>query len=218
MRIISPSSKCSRNRTRRTTASCRSTSRSARRSATYIPAGVFLDTDIGFGVRGGLQRRWLNASGHKLKVEVQVAQKLKTASVVYSIPLPGPNNRSYNFGVDYLNENTDTTISHTRIAGRQRDAAMDGLHAHARSASAHRHVRHPRSARQQGAGGTRQHDAAVSGTRARTKTRRRSAVRARRLFAHAHRARRTATDLRDRLRCKCAPTANTSAASARTSA
>jgi translocation and assembly module TamA len=76
-------------------------------------AGVFLDTDIGFGVRGGMQRRWLNASGHKLKVDVQVAQKLKTASVVYSIPLPGPNNRSYNFGVAYLNENTDTTVSHT---------------------------------------------------------------------------------------------------------
>jgi len=76
-------------------------------------AGVFLDTDIGFGVRGGLQRRWLNERGHKLKVEVQVAQKLKTASVVYSIPLPGPNNRSYNFGVNYLNENTDTTVSHT---------------------------------------------------------------------------------------------------------
>ncbi len=76
-------------------------------------AGVFLDTDIGFGVRGGLQRRWLNDRGHKLKVEVQVAQKLKTASVVYSIPLPGPNNRSYNFGAAYLNENTDTTVSHT---------------------------------------------------------------------------------------------------------
>jgi translocation and assembly module TamA len=74
---------------------------------------VFLDTDIGFGVRGGLQRRWLNDKGHKLKVDVQVAQKLKTASVVYSIPLPGPNNRSYNFGVNYLNENTDTTVSHT---------------------------------------------------------------------------------------------------------
>jgi translocation and assembly module TamA len=76
-------------------------------------AGIFIDTDIGFGVRGGLQRRWLNARGHKLKVDVQVAQRLKTASVVYSIPLPGPNNRSYNFGVNYLNENTDTTVSHT---------------------------------------------------------------------------------------------------------
>ena len=77
-------------------------------------AGVFLDTDIGFGIRGGLQRRWLNDKGHKLKVDVQLAQKLRTASVVYSIPLPGPNNRSYNIGVNYLNENTDTTVSHTQ--------------------------------------------------------------------------------------------------------
>ena len=76
-------------------------------------AGVFLDTDIGFGVRGGLTRRWLNDKGHKLKAEIQVAQKLKTASIVYSIPLPGPNNRAYNFGANYLNENTDTTVSHT---------------------------------------------------------------------------------------------------------
>ena len=35
-------------------------------------AGVFLDTDIGFGVRGGLTRRWLNDKGHKLKVDVFV--------------------------------------------------------------------------------------------------------------------------------------------------
>ncbi len=81
---------------------------------TIYTAGVFLDTDIGFGVRGGITRRWLNAKGHKLKVDVQLAQKLRTASVVYSIPLPGPNNRSYNFGVNYLNENTDTTVSHTQ--------------------------------------------------------------------------------------------------------
>ena len=86
-------------------------------------AGVFLDTDIGFGVRGGLTRRWVNDKGHKLKVEVQLAQKLRTASVIYSIPLPGPNNRAYNVGVNYLNENTDTTISHTEsvVANETRD-------------------------------------------------------------------------------------------------
>jgi translocation and assembly module TamA len=77
-------------------------------------AGIFLDTDIGFGIRGGMQRRWLNDKGHKLKVDVQLAQKLRTASVVYTIPLPGPNNRAYNFGANYLNENTDTTVSHTQ--------------------------------------------------------------------------------------------------------
>jgi translocation and assembly module TamA len=76
-------------------------------------AGIFVDTDIGFGVRGGLTRRWINSHGHKLKLETQVAQRLKSASATYSIPLPGPNDRSYNIGANYLDENTDTTLSHT---------------------------------------------------------------------------------------------------------
>lgn len=86
-------------------------------------AGIFIDTDIGFGVRGGLTRRWLNARGHKLKLEAQIAQRLKSASATYSIPLPGDNNRSYNFGVNHLDENTETTLSHTSslVANETRD-------------------------------------------------------------------------------------------------
>jgi translocation and assembly module TamA len=86
-------------------------------------AGVFIDTDIGFGVRGGLTRRWVNASGHKLKLEAQIAQRLKSASAIYSIPLPGDNNRSYNVGINYLDENTETTLSHTSslVANETRD-------------------------------------------------------------------------------------------------
>ena len=77
-------------------------------------AGVFVDTDIGFGVRGGLTRRWLNRNGHKLKLEAQIAQRLKSAAVTYSIPLPGADDRSYNVGANYLDQNTDTTQSHTK--------------------------------------------------------------------------------------------------------
>jgi translocation and assembly module TamA len=77
-------------------------------------AGIFIDTDIGFGVRGGMTRRWVNQHGHKLKLEVQVAQRLKSAAATYSIPLPGPNDRSYNFGTNYLDQNTETTQSHTK--------------------------------------------------------------------------------------------------------
>jgi translocation and assembly module TamA len=76
-------------------------------------AGVFIDTDIGFGVRGGVTRRWLNPHGHKLKLEVQVAQRLKSAAATYSIPLPGVEDRSYNIGANYLDQNTDTTQSQT---------------------------------------------------------------------------------------------------------
>jgi translocation and assembly module TamA len=77
-------------------------------------AGVFVDTDIGFGVRGGMTRRWLNSHGHKLKLEVQVAQRMKSAAATYSIPLPGPDDRSYNFGANFLDQNTDTTQSQTK--------------------------------------------------------------------------------------------------------
>ena len=135
-------------------------------------AGVFLDTDIGFGVRGGLQRRWLNANGHKLKVEVQVAQKLKTASRRLFDSAAG----SEQSQLQHRRRVSQRKHGYHRfahaVAGRQRNAAMDGFYARARTAPAHRHVRHPRSARQQGPRGTRQHDAAVSGTRAGTQTRR----------------------------------------------
>jgi translocation and assembly module TamA len=76
-------------------------------------AGIFVDTDIGFGVRGGLTRRWVNRHGHRFKVEAELAQRLTTVAATYSIPLPGPNNRSYNFGANYRDQNTDTTKSKT---------------------------------------------------------------------------------------------------------
>ncbi len=76
-------------------------------------AGIFVDTDIGFGVNAGMTRRWLNRSGHKLKLETQIAQRQKTVSTIYSIPLPGIYHRSFNFGVSYLDQNTDTTQSRT---------------------------------------------------------------------------------------------------------
>ena len=76
-------------------------------------AGIFVDTDYGIGVDGGVTRRWLNRWGHKGKVNVEIAQRLKTAAAVYTIPLPGPNNRALNFGINYRDEDTDTTKSKT---------------------------------------------------------------------------------------------------------
>lgn len=76
-------------------------------------AGVFIGTDTGPGVRGGVQWRWINKRGHKVKTEAVLAQRLKTAQVVYEIPRPGPNHRSFNFGAGYRDENTDTSKSRT---------------------------------------------------------------------------------------------------------
>src|SRR6185437_14275954 len=76
-------------------------------------AGVFVGTDTGPGVRGGVRWRWLNKRGHKLATEVVVAQRLKSAQAVYTIPRPGPDHRSFNLGAAYRDENTDTSLSRT---------------------------------------------------------------------------------------------------------
>jgi translocation and assembly module TamA len=80
---------------------------------TVYTGGPFIGTDTGFGLRGGVTRRWVNDRGHTWKNELVVAQRLKTLSTLYSIPLPGRNQRSLNFGANYRDANTDTSQSRT---------------------------------------------------------------------------------------------------------
>ena len=80
---------------------------------TIYTGGPFIGTDTGFGVRGGVERRWVNSRGHKWKNELVVAQRLKTLSTLYSIPLPGENQRSYNFGANFRDADTVTSQSRT---------------------------------------------------------------------------------------------------------
>jgi translocation and assembly module TamA len=80
---------------------------------TIYTAGLFVGTDTGFGVRGGIENRWVNAYGHKWKNDVVLAQRLKTVSTQYTIPLPGDNQRSLNFGATYRDANTVTSQSRT---------------------------------------------------------------------------------------------------------
>ncbi|MGP1666268.1 MAG: autotransporter assembly complex protein TamA, partial [Rhodanobacter sp.] len=75
--------------------------------------GPFIGTDTGFGVRAGMERRWVNRRGHKWKNELIVAQRLKTASTLYSIPMPGDNQRSYNIGANFRDADTTTSQSRT---------------------------------------------------------------------------------------------------------
>ncbi|MEO8671919.1 MAG: autotransporter assembly complex family protein [Tahibacter sp.] len=79
-------------------------------------AGLFVGTDTGFGVRGGLERRWLNRRGHKLKTEIILAERLKTVSALYQIPLPGPDSRSFNYGVNFRDENSESVQARTASA------------------------------------------------------------------------------------------------------
>lgn len=80
---------------------------------TIYTGGPFIGTDTGAGVRGGIERRWVNRSGHKWKNELVLAQHLKTLSTLYSVPLPGPNQRSFNYGATYRDSDTDTSHSKT---------------------------------------------------------------------------------------------------------
>lgn len=80
---------------------------------TIYTAGVFIGTDTGPGLRGGIERRWINLRGHKLKTEAILATRLKTVSALYQVPLPGSDNHSVNFGATYRDENTDTSTSQT---------------------------------------------------------------------------------------------------------
>ncbi|BDU23029.1 autotransporter assembly complex family protein [Dyella sp. GSA-30] len=80
---------------------------------TIYTGGPFIGTDTGVGVRASMERRWVNARGHKWKNELVLAQRLKTLSTLYSIPMPGQNQRSFNFGANFRDANTDTSKSRT---------------------------------------------------------------------------------------------------------
>lgn len=85
--------------------------RPAKRSV--YTGGPFIGTDTGAGIRLGLERRWVNDRGHKWKNQLVAAQRLKTLSTQYTIPLPGHNDRALNFGANFRDANTDTSKSRT---------------------------------------------------------------------------------------------------------
>jgi translocation and assembly module TamA len=80
---------------------------------TIYTGGPFFGTDTGAGLRGGIEKRWINDRGHKWKNELVVAQRLKTVSTLYQIPMPGPNQRSFNFGANFRDADTVTSQSRT---------------------------------------------------------------------------------------------------------
>ncbi|MGH8147130.1 MAG: autotransporter assembly complex protein TamA, partial [Rhodanobacteraceae bacterium] len=80
---------------------------------TVYTAGIFIGTDTGPGVRAGIKRRWINSRGHTLDTQALIAQRLKTAQVVYGIPRPGHDHASFSLGIGYRDEDTKTSKSRT---------------------------------------------------------------------------------------------------------
>lgn len=82
--------------------------------------GFFYGTDTGPGVRGSLERRYVNDRGHKWSIGAELSQRLRTLTSLYTVPLPGPQFRAYNFGATYRDEETDTSESQTlRLAANE---------------------------------------------------------------------------------------------------
>lgn len=80
---------------------------------TVYTGGLFVGTDTGPGLRGGIDRRWVNSRGHKLRFDTLLAQRLRTAQAQYQIPLAGPDNHNLAFGAGFRDEDTDTSRSRT---------------------------------------------------------------------------------------------------------
>ena len=78
---------------------------------TIYTTGAYVSTDTGPGVKLGMQRRWVNDMGHKFQADIDVAQRMQALSTSYRIPLPGPNDKSLNFGVTHKNEDTESSKS-----------------------------------------------------------------------------------------------------------
>lgn len=75
--------------------------------------GPFIGSDVGLGIRVGVKRRWVNDSGHTWRSQLVLAQRLKSLSSWYTIPMPGPHHRSFNFGGKYRDIDTESTHART---------------------------------------------------------------------------------------------------------
>ena len=87
---------------------------------TIYTAKAYVSTDTGPGVGVGMQRRWINRKGHKFGADIDYAQRQQAITTNYLIPLPGPNDKSFNFGITYRDIDTDTSQSRTeRVAANE---------------------------------------------------------------------------------------------------
>ena len=70
-------------------------------------AGVRYGTDTGVGVTGGVERRWVNKRGHKLRAQVGLAQRKSDLTLQYKIPAFAWLDGWYTFGASAREEEID---------------------------------------------------------------------------------------------------------------
>jgi translocation and assembly module TamA len=88
--------------------------------------GVSFGTDSGAGVKGGLERRWLNDRGHKFRSGAEVSQRLKTVAASYEVPLPDKHRTTYALNLSYRDQRTDSSRSKLTKVGLARSREWQG--------------------------------------------------------------------------------------------
>jgi translocation and assembly module TamA len=88
--------------------------------------GLSFGTDSGAGVRGGLERRWVNDRGHKFRSAAEVSQRFKAAALSYEMPQPDRNRTNYAVNLSYRDETTDTSRSQVSKIGFARTREWKG--------------------------------------------------------------------------------------------
>ena len=74
---------------------------------TVYTAGLVLDSDYGGGVRFGLDRRWVNDRGHRLRSKVEIDQYLDVAAAEYVFPRGADFDSAWAIGARWRDEYTD---------------------------------------------------------------------------------------------------------------
>jgi len=88
--------------------------------------GLSFGTDSGAGVRGGLERRWVNDRGHKLRSAAEISQRFKAAAISYEMPQPDRNRTNYAVNLSYRDETTDTSRGQVSKLGFARTREWKG--------------------------------------------------------------------------------------------
>ncbi len=97
---------------------------------TAYRAGLFFGTDSGPGVRGSVERRWMNHRGDQMRIEAELSDKFNYGAVVYSVPLDRPGRPILEGAARISDRITDTSESkQTSLSLTYRGKWRDWQHA-----------------------------------------------------------------------------------------
>jgi translocation and assembly module TamA len=85
---------------------------------TEYRGGLFYGSDSGPGVRGSIERRWMNFRGDQGRAELEYSDRFKLGALVYTIPLDRPGRPRLQFKASWSDRVTDSSRSRQkRLSG-----------------------------------------------------------------------------------------------------